>query len=298
MAVKSHTEDEAVVLRKTEKSHIFAKKTISAFVKEHKTFRDILLSGNYVLINHQIVLLHPNALTITKRGLTISEEAIENPDLYCLSYSTLIEKRQNKNAPVEVVGYPRPRNHIRKNTLHKDIEVEEFKGFTRADKENEVNKELYSEIFRDVIDRLLEYVENGDGDDKPHRFPELFSYFMKQRKMTAAKLHDKTGISLKTINRMMNNADYNPSLEYIVICCIAMKLLPWESAALLHLSKHHLNEFEKIDRAYIALLFVMYANMDDCEQLLSDAGVPSIKQMIDKKSNIADTKENNTTHKK
>ena len=83
------------------------------------------------------------------------------------------------------------------------------------------------------------------------------------------ELADITGIDERTITRMRTKEDYLPSLEFIIACCIAMSLLPWESDKLIDLAGYKLRTNLKIERGYIALIHVFYqCSIDECNEFL------------------------------
>lgn len=72
------------------------------------------------------------------------------------------------------------------------------------------------------------------------------------------------------------------SIEYLLACCIVMKLPPWDSDMLFELAGIVLRPNNKKERCYIALLHVFFkeGSISVCDEVLTTMGLPSLSSII------------------
>lgn len=134
--------------------------------------------------------------------------------------------------------------------------------------------------------KAVESYVNGIGGLGPgDSFGLYFTWLMDEKyNISKKELADITGIDERTITRMRTKEDYLPSLEFIIACCIAMSLLPWESDKLIELAGYKLRTNLKRERGYIALIHVFYQySLDECDEFLEQMGMTSLSSMINSK---------------
>lgn len=132
------------------------------------------------------------------------------------------------------------------------------------------------------------YVNGTGGLGPGDSFGLYFTWLMDEKyNISKKELADITGIDERTITRMRTKEDYLPSLEFIIACCIAMSLLPWESDKLIDLAGYKLRTNLKIERGYIALIHVFYqCSIDECNEFLEQMGLTSLSSIIKTKKKI------------
>lgn len=77
---------------------------------------------------------------------------------------------------------------------------------------------------------------------------------------------------------------YKPSLEYIIIFCIALRVLPWDSVYLLLLAGYALRPHNPKENLYIRFILVLYSigSVDVCDSILSAKDLPTLSSALNK----------------
>lgn len=134
------------------------------------------------------------------------------------------------------------------------------------------------------MSRVMRFVNQGSGGPQG-TFCEFFKWLMDEEyNISKKQLSDLTGIDPRTITRMRTEPDYNPSLVYIVACCVAMGLLPWESETLIRLAGHNLRLGYKVERAYTAIIYkyAVDCSLEQCDEILTLMGLDSLTDIVKK----------------
>lgn len=106
----------------------------------------------------------------------------------------------------------------------------------------------------------------------PGSFKDSLKTLMTWKEKTVEGLAESTFLDPRTIQRMRNNDDYEPSLETIVAVCIALQLPPAASYALINRSVHKLGVSEK-HFAYDFLIRSWYTKpLLECNEMLQRLG--------------------------
>jgi len=146
-------------------------------------------------------------------------------------------------------------------------------------------KEIARKLGTGTYSHATSYVKNGVSITSTMTFNRAFSMCMESRKLSIKDLADKTGIPEKTITRMRTKENYNPSLDYAVICCLAMNLIPRESYRLLECAGYHLRENNMKERAYSFLIEVMFwlDTLEEYDEILREWDIPTFASIIEKR---------------
>ena len=113
-------------------------------------------------------------------------------------------------------------------------------------------------------------------------FCDAFSKCVNESGYTATDLEEMTGISYKTIMRMMNEKEYNPSLEYVVACSLVLGLVPDDSFELVNLAGYSLRagiEKEKVFKSLLLNCFEM-RSLEYCDDVLKVLKFPTLSSYI------------------
>lgn len=199
-------------------------------------FREVIGQGQYTYVDG-LFILTPIAQQLLSKGI--------RPHLYF--------GRHRKNAEallanfclgIEYVYEARPYNP---NELHHSAGQLKGKRFAHAERVADIHS-ISKEAFCGIV---------GGGQDPPNNFRDSLVFFMDMKGLTEEELEELTGISVRTIRRMRNEEDYQPSLEYVIAICIGMHLRPSESNHMLFTAGYHLRLSPK-ERAYQYLLDAAY----------------------------------------
>lgn len=160
-----------------------------------------------------------------------------------------------------------------------DVKISHAKKYSRKDY-REGNQ--YSEAVLCSLELVQGFIDDGQGNGPNDTFGEFFTYLMSERKLTIKQLADKTDIPERTITRMRSEEDYKPSIEYLLACCIVMKLPPWDSDTLFKLAGIALRINDKKERCYIALLHVFFkeGSIKVCDEVLTIMQLPTLSSII------------------
>lgn len=280
-----------VTLVDKENIYSFTKDSLVSEFKNNLKFREAILSGAYFFHLGKLCLYRPDAMISDGNTVKYSDDVEKNPGAYCLSKYRYVARRET----VTITGR-------RAGVLYRACMKRTASELRRHNNATErVSSEIYishagsysskdfreGDTFSDAVLQSVEYVrgfiENGQGNGPDGTFAEFFSNCMEERKISTKKLADKTGIPERTITRMRTEEEYKPTLEYIIACCVAMKLLPWESDYLLYLAGYTLRLTSKKERGYITLIHVFFkeGSIATCDEILSIMELPTLSSVID-----------------
>ena len=108
-------------------------------------------------------------------------------------------------------------------------------------------------------------------------FCVTFKKHMTNAKISVERLAESAGVSVRTVQRMRNEAGYRPTLKSLVGVCLAMHLHPSDSTPLLQLAGYTLNSSEE-EQVYSMLLSLGYlSSMDDINDCLDRLNLPNFR---------------------
>lgn len=250
--------------------YAFSLNDVKQEFKRNRQFKDIISSGAYFYFQNKLCICLNNTIVVNNDGVYYSEDVKKNPSLYFLT-------RIN-------------RGHLHRKPRNNTCEIKVRTYFIHAKQYQELSRK--GRVVIDSTSYLMNEVGgyvNGTGGLGPgDSFGLYFTWLMDEKyNISKKELADITGIDERTITRMRTKEDYLPSLEFIIACCIAMSLLPWESDKLIDLAGYKLRTNLKIERGYIALIHVFYqCSIDECNEFLEQMGLTSLSSIIKTKKKI------------
>lgn len=247
--------------------YLFSADEVLAFYLNSKSFRENIDSGRYLYLDGRIVLKLKKCIKVNEEGhLSLKNMTDKEMSLYCL------KKKYNYSRHYK---WPAIRSHKRnyrrlnyaKKTLCKAVIT-----FEQAKKFNSV---------RDLTtDNLFIFLGGGNGGS-PLNFSEAMTYYMDELGVTVESLAEETGLSEKTIQRLRNNPDVQPSLETVIAVCIGLHLDQYCGDMLLHLAGYTLTN-KKRDRIYRVLIsFAFKDTVLDCNNALIRCGLKPLTNLHD-----------------
>ena len=244
--------------------YAFSLNDVKQEFKRNHQFKDIISSGAYFYFQNKLCICLNNTIVVNNDGVYYSEDVKKNPSLYFLT-------RIN-------------RGHLHRKPRNNTCEIKVRTYFIHAKQYQELSRK--GRVVIDSTSYLMNEVGgyvNGTGGLGPgDSFGLYFTWLMDEKyNISKKELADITGIDERTITRMRTKEDYLPSLEFIIACCIAMSLLPWESDKLIDLAGYKLRTNLKIERGYIALIHVFYqCSIDECNEFREQMGLTSLSSII------------------
>ncbi|MBB4825013.1 type I restriction enzyme R subunit [Sporosarcina luteola] len=91
---------------------------------------------------------------------------------------------------------------------------------------------------------------------------------MKRKKITVELLSEKSGVGIKTIQRLRNEEGYSTSIQNIIALCIGLQLPPMLSFDLLTKSGHTLRNTEEHNLYYLIITTCYTCSINECNELL------------------------------
>lgn len=264
----------------------FEKKSLLAEFKENQSFREAVMSGAYFYHQGRICLYHPDVFEGTGNGIKIADVVNKNPGNYLLSHYThhVVVNRTTPRGRHICYKMSKPAVKRRSegrggNASFSEARINHARKYSRKDY-REGNQ--YSEAVLCSIELVQGFINGGPGSGPGDSFGEFFTSLMSERKLTVKQLADKTDIPERTITRMRSEEDYKPSVEYLLACCIVMKLPPWDSDMLFKLAGIVLRPNNKKERCYIALLHVFFkeGSIRVCDEVLAQVELPTLSSII------------------
>ena len=120
------------------------------------------------------------------------------------------------------------------------------------------------------------YIKNCQeiiGRIKLNDFGYTLQQLMKWSNVSVQTLSSLSLLSVKTIQRMRNNTDYNTSIETIIALCVGMQLPPPVSRKFLELAGFRIKYSSELMAAYEYILDEYYINgIFACNELLKAMG--------------------------
>lgn len=236
------------------------KELVLSYYNRHHDFRRAIDSGKYIYIDGLFVL-RPIAIILLEQNIDVhaffrSEKLFKGRSgltAFCLCEEHLFVERKAK--PNELYHSAR-----------------EYKGRRIAHAEKIASIDTISqEMFQSII--------SGGGQEPPHNFGDMLSFYMEMKDVTEEGLAELTGISDRTIRRYKNEEGDRPSLENVVAIGIALHLFPHQIVNLLGAAGYQLRKTPK-ERAYQYLIDAAYNNtVHECNIFLKKSGMPPLTNL-------------------
>ncbi len=129
---------------------------------------------------------------------------------------------------------------------------------------------LSDDEFSEKIDSLYDF---DGGKTPPGTFSDALTRFIDNADISIEELAFQSKVSTRTIGKMKNNENYQPTLKRVIKICIGLRLNPSYSYELIDLAGYTLKR-TKQDTMYRFLIDKMYnASISDCNKILKRAGV-------------------------
>lgn len=280
---------EKIIVKKADFCVFTQEQLLERFYKSD-TFREAIMTGVYIYHENRLVLCRSDLLDFSNKKIRLSNKVTIDPEEYCLSqykikYPTPKDRRDFLAARKMGCHFQMSRLtriKVPVDTFGNGVRSQIYISHARAiSNESEID---FEGVFNASLAHACAYVENGNNNDPNLTFQQLFTMYMEDRGFSANELYEKTGIDARTIRRMKNEEGYSPSLDYVVICCLAMKLHFSESNALLYLGGYLLRDTVKKERAYKVLLQTFYeiGVITVYDNLLEKMGVETFTEIIEK----------------
>jgi len=256
------------------------KENIERLVFTNTTFREAILTGAYFYYKGRICLYNSGVLVKDENEVKFSEKVLSNPSHFFLSYRYGIENKTGVLVRVGNVWHEvSPKEGVALRGYRRgSLRFKHAKLYLEKDCENK-----YEETVLEMVDLSSDFLNNGLGGGPNDSFCKVFSSYMDKRNISIKELADKTGIPERTITRMKTEINYKPSLEYVIMCCIAMRLCPPESLFLLQLAGYTLRYNNKKEKLYSILIshYYVIGTIDSCDRLMAREGIPTFSSILE-----------------
>lgn len=268
-------------------------KLVSEF-KHNASFRDAIMSGAYFYYNGKLCLYRSDSLNFQGARVEYADSVKEHPEMYLLSSARRVPAIRRKMYLKSHKDLKSGKSVVRSKSAHGyqskidkgnapklEVVACHASGYSREANKAET---ILSQAIEATVSKVIEFV-NGGGEGPQDSFGAFFTWLMDEKyKVSKKELSDVTGIDSRTITRMRTESEYKPSLEYIVACCVALGLLPWECDTLLYLAGYTLRLGNKAERAYITIIhvFAVDCSLIECDEILDQMGVTKLSDVISK----------------
>lgn len=275
-------------------TYSFSGNRLASEFKHNTSFRDAIMSGAYFYYNGKLCLYRSDSLKFQGAQVEYADNVKNHPEMYLLSSARRVPLLRHKmylKSPKDLkYGKPIYRSksaHGYRGKIDKGNAPKlEVVACHASEYSRETNKAetILSQAIEATVSKVIEFV-NGGGEGPQDSFGAFFTWLMDEKyKVSKKELSDMTGIDSRTITRMRTESEYKPSLEYIVACCVALGLLPWECDTLLYLAGYTLRLVNKAERAYITIVhvFAVECSLMECDEILEQMGVTKLSDVISK----------------
>lgn len=224
--------------------------------------REKIQSGNYLFVDSHFCINDPKYISYDEHGQAFLTNYVRHHiNECCLVFDLAIQRTANsygKQFYTECVLYRDATSDIIFEAQYSDSKVNDDVD-AQAKAILAYNKEL-----AEIIKKL------------PGGFTESLKMLMTWKEKTVEGLAEASFLDPKTIQRMRNNDDYEPSIETTVAICIALQLPPAASYALINRSTHTLGVSEK-HFAYDFLIRSWYTKpILECNAMLQRLGFDAL----------------------
>lgn len=115
--------------------------------------------------------------------------------------------------------------------------------------------ETMEQMKRENLPNLLSETKRKARRDRYRvGFGEVLVQHMDEKGFSSMTLAPLTGMSDRTIRRMMYEEEYTPTREMVMAVCVALKLDLYDSLHLMKLSSYRLREDSPVDAIYLKIL--------------------------------------------
>lgn len=225
-------------------------------------FSELIANGDYIFVDNHMCFNSPEYITVDDDGqLSLTEYARLHIDECCLAFNL---EAQNLNSYGEV--------YYTECVLFRDADsnvqfIAHFADDNNGVKENQ--QESIRAYKNDVLTLRKSLMES---------FTEAFDAVVRWSDMTEEKLAERAEIDVRTLQRLRTDPDQNPTIETLMLLCIAMQLPPMISRALLSKAGLSLKANER-DFMYGFLLEGYYTHsVEDCDKVLIEQGIKPLSK--------------------
>jgi len=228
----------------------------------NRKFADILATGDYIFVENHICFNAPEYITVDDYGQpSLTEYARLHIDECCLVFNL---EAQNLNSYGE--------SYYTECVLFRDADSKvQFIAHFSADNKgaNEKQQESIRAYKNDILTLWKSLMES---------FTEAFDTVVRWSDMSEEELAHQAAIDVRTLQRLRNDPDQNPTIETLVLLCIAMKLPPMISRSLLNKAGFSLKANER-DFMYEFLLDGYYTySVEECNKVLIEQGIKPLSK--------------------
>jgi DNA-binding phage protein len=213
-----------------------------------------------------LIINHPKYVTLTERGLELTEYARAHLDECCLCFRLGAAHKEDSDDE-DSAGAGNASEKRRLKETHRRTPV-----FILDDHNMEVFSR--SEELRRFHDELMEdarFLRETELD-----FAQLAAHYIRRRGYNKVVFCMKTHLSSKTYERIMSDELPNPALETVMAICLGLQLGIDDSERLLERAGFKLNA-SPLHLAYCKLLACRVGHdLDACNELLEALGLPII----------------------
>lgn len=237
---------EKLVRTPYEVSYKFPKESLFEFYVEYQAFQRLINTGKYAFVDQHLVLDSSKYISKNADVFHLTNYAVKHLNECCASikpnYQMVLyrkpvaaRRRPGSSGGVSTFGHAR-----------------EFTGYSFIPAEHESSFEIDHSSFMDYI---------SGGQEPPHdSFGSALVFLMQRENITEEELSEKTGISVRTIDRLRGNKN-QPSLEHVIAICIVLKLSYAESELMTELAGYDISALARrvnpAIRAYRFLIEIM-----------------------------------------
>ena len=231
-----------------EVSYQFSEESLFEFYIKYRAFQRLINTGKYIFVDKHLVLDSFKYISKNADTFCLTDYAIKHLRECCVSIKS----------NYQMVLYRKPMAARRRPGSNPSGGVsplghaKEFTGYSFIPAEHESSFEIDHSSFMDYI---------SGGQEPPHNsFGSALVFLMQRESITEEELSEKTGISVRTIDRLRGDKN-QPSLEHVIAICIALKLSYADSELMTELAGHDISALARrvtpAIRAYRFLIEIM-----------------------------------------
>lgn len=251
-----------VISRQRQYSYRFTSKEILDLYVSSPEFKKKIDNGKYVFVEGRLVLNSDLCLIYEDGRVRIKEDALANPEQFFL-HSQEVPAGGN-SARIHIRCSGRRRHGYPTTPWGKPV-----LGYRtrRTWKTEYTDAEYVSSVYKITPENLSSFSAFGDDDRESFAAALIRLMNRPDNTVTEEQLAERTGLSVKTIQRM-RNPEERPSMASVIAVCIALGLAFWDSEQLLARAGYTLTN-RKADKVYRALLIVAEErSVYDCNRVL------------------------------
>lgn len=216
-----------------------------------RDFRELVLSGNYIYVDHYIVPAIPELFEVTDDGFHLKPEHKDNYKEVC---ACVVTYSRSPNVTVTSVAHP---VYAKRGSRVPRRKVNGSKKYTTC------TRKFGEGAFLDYMGG------GGNGGSNDETFGEALRRYMDDNEYTIEKLAAAINVSTRTIDRYLADEGL-PDLQKVVAICVAMNLFPPDSEYLVHKAGYCYTPTNKI--YFACLTFLAPLGLPECNRTLIRAG--------------------------